>query len=204
MELTSTAPMLSTANTTPTTDTFGDLRTQDFLELLIIELRQQDPLEPVGNEELLQQIASVREIELSTALTDSLTKLSNQQRIASASGLIGQFVTGVMDESGAAEQGIVVGVRFAQDGRPILQLANGGELPLEKVAAIESPIRAAEALVGQMVIGVDRRDLSQPQAIEGVVTGVRLGDQGDVTLELDTGTDVRFQDVIGVVSNQMV
>ena len=204
MELTSTAPMLSTANTTPTTNTFGDLRSQDFLELLIMELRQQDPLEPVGNEELLQQIASVREIELSTALTDSLTKLTNQQRIASASGLIGQFVTGVTDESGSPERGIVVGVRFTQDGRPILQLANGSELPLEKVAGIESPVRAAEALVGQMVVGVDRRDPTDPKATEGVVTGVRTGDQSSVVLELDTGLDVRFQDVVGVVSNQMV
>lgn len=204
METISATPVLSPAGAAPTASTFGELRSDDFLKLLIMELRYQDPLEPVGNEELLQQIASIRDIELSTTLTDSLTRLTSQQRIASASGLIGKFVTGVPDGSGSAERGIVVGVRFTVDGRPILQLANGRELPLEKIEAVESPIRAAETLVGQTVVGVDRRDPAQPQVVEGVVTGVRMSDHGDVMIELDTGSDMRFQDVAGLVSPQMV
>jgi flagellar basal-body rod modification protein FlgD len=203
VELTGATSVLSPASTTATAGTFGDLGGEDFLHLLVMELQQQDPLEPVGNQELLQQIASVRDIELSTTLTDSLTQLTSQQRMASASGMIGQFVTGAFDDSGSAQSGLVVAVRFTQDGSPVLQLANGGELPLAQVASIESPVRAAEALLGRTVVGVDRRNPSDNEVIEGVVTGVRSDEHGDVTLELDTGLDIRFQDVAGVVSTEL-
>jgi len=196
--------LLSSAQPTPRANTVGALGSDDFLRLLITELGQQDPLEPVGNAELLQQISSIREIELSTTLTDSLTKLTSQQRIASASGLIGQFVSGIPDEAGNAERGVVTGVRFTQDGSPVLQLANGSELSLDHVSTIESPMRAAEALVGQAVVGVDRRGTSQPEVVEGVVAGVRMNDQGRVVLELDTGLDLRFEDVAGIVSSEII
>ena len=200
MEPISATPVLSTPGTAGTPNAFGDLGSEDFLKLLIMELRHQDPLEPVGNAELLQQISSVRDIELSTTLTDSLRLLTGQQRFASASSLIGQFVTALPDDNGVAESGLVVGIRFAEDGQPILRLANGSELPVEKIGMIESPLRAAEALVGQAVVGVDGRDPSKPEMVEGVVTGARIDEQSDVMLELDTGHDLRLRDLAGVVS----
>lgn len=41
----------------------GELTSQDFLKLLVTQLTYQDPLDPMGNEELLRQISSIREIE---------------------------------------------------------------------------------------------------------------------------------------------
>ena len=40
------------------------LGSQDFLKLLVAQLTNQDPLDPTSNQELFQQIASIREIEL--------------------------------------------------------------------------------------------------------------------------------------------
>jgi len=169
-----------------------------------MQLRNQDPLEPVDNAELLEQISSVREIELSTTLTESLRLLTGQQRFASASSLIGQYVTGLAGADGMAESGIVVGVRFADAGQPILQLSNGSEIPLEQVSTIESPLRAAEALVGQPIVGLDRRDPADPQVVEGIVTGVRFDTQGEVLLELDTGQDLRFRDFVRVAPTDAI
>lgn len=181
-----------------------DLGSEDFLKLLIMQLRNQDPLEPMDNSEMLQQIASVRDIELSATLTDSLRTLTGQQRFASASSLIGQYVTGVASADGSALSGVVVGVRFTNDGSPILQLSGGRELPVEQVRTIESPLRAAEALLRQGVIGVDGRDPSKPELVDGVVTGVRLDAQGEVLLELDTGQDLRFRDVASVTAVETI
>ncbi len=183
---------------------FADLGSADFLKLLIMQLRNQDPLEPMGNAELLEQISSVRQIELSTTLTDALRVLTGQQRFASASSLIGQYVTGVSSEDGSAQSGIVVGVRFAEGGRPILQLANGSEMPLEQVSTIEPPLRAAEALVGQAIIGLDRRDPANPELVEGVVTAARIEAQGEVLLEIDTGQSLRFRDLVTVTAAETV
>ena len=169
-----------------------------------MQLRNQDPLEPVDNAELLGQISSIREIELSTTLTESLRLLTGQQRFASASSLIGQYVTGLAGADGMAESGIVVGVRFADAGQPILQLSNGNEIPLEQVSTIESPLRAAEALVGQPIVGLDRRDPADPQVVEGIVTGVRFDTQGEVLLELDTGQDLRFRDFVRVAPTDAI
>ena len=166
--------------------------------MLVTQLTNQDPLDPTSNQELFQQISSIREIELSSTLTDSLRSLTGQQRFSSASSLIGQYVTSLPDPTGLADRGVVVGVRFAADGQPILLLGSGAELHLDRLSTIESPLRAGEALVGHKIIGVDRRDLSDPRAVEGVVTGVRMDDGGNVLLELDSGDDLRLADVMTI------
>ena len=61
------------------------LGSQDFYELLITQLTNQDPMEPMGNEELLRQIASIREIELSSSLTESLQSRADKHPLGSAS-----------------------------------------------------------------------------------------------------------------------
>ncbi len=198
MESINPAALLTPPGPAPTRASLPEMSTQDFLKLLVTQLTHQDPLEPMGNEELLRQIASIREIELSTTLTDSLQTLTGQQHFASASSLIGQYVTGLPGPDGATQRGLVVGIRFAPQGQTVLLLSNGAELSLSQVGTIESPLRAGEALIGQKVAGVDRRDSSQPEAVEGVVTASRLDDAGQVLLELDSGHDLRLIDVLGV------
>ena len=90
-----------------------------------------------------------------------------------------------------------VNIALIDGGRPVLQLANGIEMPLEQVSTIESPLTFAQALVGRQVMGVDRRDPSEPKLVEGLVTGVAVADTGEMTLELDTGQDLRLSDLIG-------
>jgi len=175
---------------------FSDLKSEDFIRLLVTQLTTQDPLEPVGNEELLQQISSIHNIELSSTLTDSLRTLTGQQRFTSASSLIGQFVTAQADAGGGAAAGTVTGVRFQGDGKAVLLLSDGTTLALENVATIESPLEAAQRLVGQRITGLDRNSPTSNQLVEGLATGVRLEEDGGVVLELDTGGVVRFRDVL--------
>ena len=178
-------------------DGLAGVGTDDFLRLLVTQLRSQDPLEPMGNEELLRQIASVREIELSTTLSESLQTLVGQQRFASASSLIGHHVTAPADESGLAVSGIVSAVRFTEGGAPMLVLADGQEIPLDRVTTIQPPIEVARSLLGRGVIGLERGGAGEPRVVRGIVTDVRQSDAGEAMLELDTGDTIRFQDVLG-------
>jgi len=179
-------------------NSFEDLGSSDFLKLLLTQLTNQDPMEPTGNEELLRQISSIREIELSTTMTDSLRALAGQQHVSSTSSMIGQYVTGMPDADGVSSRGLVVGVRFGEGGKPTLLLSGGTELPLDQVSMVEPPLRAAEAFVGQTIVGVDTRDAKNPQVVEGVVTAARLDEKGEVLLELDSGGDLRLRDVVTV------
>jgi hypothetical protein len=179
---------------------FADLGSEDFFKLLITQVTTQDPFEPTGNEELLKQIASIRDIELSTQLADSLRTLTGQQNIGSASGLIGQHVTSIPSDDGVTVSGLVVGVRFNESGGPTLLLSNGAELPLAQVGAVQPPLRAAEALVGSLVRGLDRSDPKNVHEAEGMVVSARQESNGEVIIELDSGSALRFRDVMSVGS----
>ena len=200
--ISATTPVSLTTDTSATSS-LAELRSEDFFELLITQLTNQDPLEPTDNEDLLNQISSIRDIELSTTLTDSLKMLTGQQRFASASSLIGRFVTGNSGAEGSVMRGVVVGVRFEADGQPLLQLADGTEIAIDEVATIESAERVAETLIGQAIIGIDQRDASNPEVVEGRVTGTTTNEAGETMLELDTGADLRFRDFVSIVSYEM-
>lgn len=173
----------------------GDFSTQDFLELLITELTNQDPLEPTDNEAMLRQISSIREIELSSELTDSLKSLTDQQSVGSAAGLIGQFVRSKPASDGLVVEGVVTSVRFDSNGSPVLVLDNGAQLPMTQVGEIRQIEEIADALVGQEVIGIDGRDEDKRDTVRGVVSGARADENGAPVLELDTGEDLRLSDV---------
>jgi flagellar basal-body rod modification protein FlgD len=196
----SAASLLSPSTTPKAANAFSDMGSGEFLKLLITQLTSQDPMQPMGNEELLRQISSIREIELSTTLTDSLRKLTGQQNVTAASSMVGQYVTGAPGANGQVSSGLVVGVRFVSGGSPVLMLSNGIEMPIEQVSLIQPPRQAAEALVGQTVMGIDQRDPKKPQVVEGVVTAARVDDKGEAFLELDTGAELRLRDLVSVAT----
>ena len=76
---------------------FEAIGSQEFFQLIMTDLLNQDPLEPMDNEKLLQQLSSIREMELNNNLTNSLTGLLSQQRLGSATNLLGQFVESSTD-----------------------------------------------------------------------------------------------------------
>lgn len=192
--LNTAAPVRST----PTTRSAAELGSDDFFKLMITQLTNQDPLKPTDNNELLRQISSIRDIELSSQLTDSLGALSGQKQFAASSTMIGQFVTGKQNADGTVVQGMVVGVRFGEDGSPILRLATGSELPIKNLETIESPLVVGQALVGKTVMGVDQRKPSDPSVVEGIVTAAVLDENREAVLELDTGETLRLRDVLSV------
>jgi len=188
------------------TDTIGansaasGLGSEDFLQLLITQLTNQDPLEPTSNEDIMRQIASLREIELNTGLTESLKTLTGQQRYASASSLIGQFVIGQAGEGELPVSGVVSAVRFDTTGGAMLELESGEQLPLERLGAVMNSSTAADQFIGKLVTAVDSSQPNDPRVVEGIVTAVREGDTGEVLFDLDTGQEVRLADVVAAVA----
>ena len=115
----------------------------DFLNILVKQLQLQDPFEPMGNEEMVAQIATIRELEMNTRLSKKLEQLSDQQRFASAAALIGKYVKGsISDEQGNTleVEGIVSSIRFTPNGEAMLELDTGEVLPmtgLEQITNVE-------------------------------------------------------------------
>jgi len=177
---------------------FEGLDSDDFLKLLVAQLSYQDPLEPTSNEEIVNQISSIRDIEASTTLTRTLESLADNQGFGSAAALIGQYVSGTTtanDGSTVSSSGIVVGLRIDSDGTIVLLLDTDEEIKLSNVKHVTTARQFAEALMGRMVSGLDRSDPQNPTLVEGLVTGVANDTDGQVVLELDNGSKLRLTDV---------
>lgn len=192
----------SATDTVSANSAASGLGSEDFLQLLITQLTNQDPLEPTSNEDIMRQIASLREIELNTGLTESLKTLTGQQKYASASSLIGQFVVGQAGEGELPVSGVVSAVRFDANGGAMLELESGEQLPLENLGAVMSSSKAADQFIGRLVTAVDSSQPNDPRVVEGIVTSVRAGDKGEVLLDLDTGQEVRLADVVAATTPQ--
>lgn len=115
------------------------LRGEDFMTILIRQLQYQDPFEPMGNQEMVAQIANIRELEMNTQLTSSLRQITEQQRAGSAAALIGKYAKGeISDAEGNVftMEGIVTGIRFTEKGEAMLELDTGELLPLTSVTEV--------------------------------------------------------------------
>lgn len=106
----------------------NDLDVDQFLGLMIAELQNQDPLNPMENSELVQQISQIRTISATTQLSDTLNSVLLGQNTATASSLIGKRVTALTDQAENIE-GVVtrasVTVDASGDGKRTIRVHIG-------------------------------------------------------------------------------
>lgn len=91
----------SSSNSSTSTTRGNDLRDVDlsqFMNLMIAELQNQDPLNPMDNSQLLQQITQIREIGATDKLRESLTTMSDAFNLSTASTMIGREVVAMTDD----------------------------------------------------------------------------------------------------------
>jgi flagellar basal-body rod modification protein FlgD len=105
----------------------------DFLKLLIAQLTNQDPLDPLKDQDFIAQLATFSTLEQQTNMAKSLEQLTSLSAISSV-GLIGHTVT-YLDSEGATKTGTVSGVKFTEDG-VVLSLKGGGTISLDTVESI--------------------------------------------------------------------
>jgi flagellar basal-body rod modification protein FlgD len=89
----------STAASNKNVHDLKDLDINQFLQLMISELTHQDPLNPMDNTQLVQQIGELRSIAASDQLTSTLNALQTQQSLTTASSLIGKQVSALSTDN---------------------------------------------------------------------------------------------------------
>ncbi len=128
------SPTTGNASTRQTGQSLNELDSTEFLDIILTELSNQDPLAPNDTQALLEQLSSLRNIESQLSLEESLEKLVIQNSLAQAGSLIGKVVEGV-DANSDKVSGEVVSVRV-NDGEATLQLDTGRQLSLSTVSLI--------------------------------------------------------------------
>jgi flagellar basal-body rod modification protein FlgD len=96
----------TTANGKEKPHDLKDLDMDQFLQLMITELTNQDPLNPMDNTQLVQQIGEIRQISATTQLSETLLSVQAGQSLTTASSLIGKHVT-ALTSSGESVAGVV-------------------------------------------------------------------------------------------------
>lgn len=132
---------LAATNTNQTNKTNVDpmetLGKDDFLKLLITQLRYQDPLEPVDDKEFIAQLAQFSSLEQMQNLSTTMnTMMETQQKLTAlgqATNMIGKFVE-LFTNDGESLYGKVSGVQF-MNGWPEL-VVNGRTYDFTEVISI--------------------------------------------------------------------
>ncbi len=98
MSTASIGALTQQAQEAPTgSNAWGKVGLDDFITLLVTELQNQDPLEPMKNAEIVQQISQIREIESNRRLTETLESVLLGQSVLTASSLLEQTIVGLSD-----------------------------------------------------------------------------------------------------------
>lgn len=97
-----------------------DLNLDEFLKLMITELQNQDPLNPMDNAQVLQQISQMREIQSTDQMRNTLDAVLLGQTLVSASTMIDRQIS-ALSESGKEVEGRVESVTI-EGGKPLLHI----------------------------------------------------------------------------------
>jgi flagellar basal-body rod modification protein FlgD len=124
----------SATGSSSSTNALTNITPNDFLQMLITQLQNQDPLNPTSSDQILQQISEIDNIEATTNLSSSLNSVATDQGFQAASGLIGRQVQGV-DSSGNPVSGTVDSASFA-NGAASLNVGSQ-TMPLSGVSSIQ-------------------------------------------------------------------
>ena len=118
-------------------NSLNELDMDDFLKLMIAEMQNQDPLNPLENAELIAQISQIREVGATEQLTETLNSVLLGQNISSATNLIGADVV-ALNDNGERVSGNVRVVSIT-NGQPTLDLAIDSEgTAADEPGAVES------------------------------------------------------------------
>ncbi|MBE7464317.1 MAG: hypothetical protein HS116_12635 [Planctomycetes bacterium] len=117
------------------TDFNFSIKTEEFLHLLLTELQNQDPLEPMSNSEMMAQVSDLTSLQMTTDLGTSISGLSNQNSVLLASSLLSRQVEFV-DSAGTTQTARVSDVRVGQDQKVFLGLENGSTIELGSITRL--------------------------------------------------------------------
>ena len=104
-----------------------------FLQLLVAQMRYQDPMNPTDSSEFLAQSAQFNALEKMSQVAEQTQQLVNLQVAFGAGAMVGQTVT-FGREDGTVGTGTVSSVRFESTG-PVLLVA-GEEISLAAVQTV--------------------------------------------------------------------
>lgn len=108
----------------------------DFLKLLVGQLKNQDPMNPSSDTDFIGQMAQFSQLEQTTNMANASDKQVADQRGARAVALLGRSVTYPDPTTGLSTTGVVQKVEWAA-GLPSLTVAGAAGIDPDSVTAVQ-------------------------------------------------------------------
>ncbi len=112
----------------------SQVATTDFLNLLTIQLRNQDPIDPVNQEDFISQLSQFSMLEEIESLNSSFEDVLRIQQLGQGIDLVGKQAEYLSPESGERESGVVE--RLYADEGPVDLLINGERVSIDVVSGV--------------------------------------------------------------------
>jgi flagellar basal-body rod modification protein FlgD len=81
------------------TNAYDSLDTSSFIKLLVSELQNQDPMSPMDNSKILDEVSQIKAISSNDKLSKMLEAVQLQQNVGTANNLLGKVISGLTDDS---------------------------------------------------------------------------------------------------------
>ncbi|RMG16457.1 MAG: flagellar hook capping protein [Planctomycetota bacterium] len=105
-----------------------------FLQLLVTQLKNQSPLDPVKNEDFIAQLAQFSQLENSEAMGRNLRDLVGLQQLSQGAALVGKEVDYLDPASGDERSGRVSGVEVVSGEARLV--VDGSTLSLQDLRGV--------------------------------------------------------------------
>ena len=105
----------------------------DFMQLLIAQLKNQDPMKPMEDKEFITQLAQFSSLEAMEKMTTQMEELTGSQMLVQAATLIGKQVSARL-KSGEVVTGTISQVKIV-DGQA-MAVVNGKEIDTSLITTI--------------------------------------------------------------------
>jgi flagellar basal-body rod modification protein FlgD len=109
-----------------------------FLQLLVAQLRYQDPSSPVDSSQMMSQTATFTQVEKLEQLAEQNASLLALQRSTSAGALVGRTVT-YTDTNGASATGVVTSVRLGTGTSDAVAMIGRTPVAMGRITEISQP-----------------------------------------------------------------
>lgn len=117
------------------TNSLAGISQTEFLQLLLTQLQNQNPLDPMSDTDFATQLAELSEVGSLDSVNTSVSDLLQVQQLSSGESLIGSKVSYTTSSSSGTFQGAVSGLTVQSDGTVDLTV-NGNNVPISQVNSV--------------------------------------------------------------------
>jgi flagellar basal-body rod modification protein FlgD len=135
--ITGSAPVATSTATTQVSKNGFDSET--FLQLLVAQLKYQDPSNPTSSSEFMAQTATLAQVQSLNEIADQNTQALTLQRSLSAGALVGHTVS-YTDTDGTTKTGTVTSVKISGDSSTESKaVVDGVDVALGRLSEVSLP-----------------------------------------------------------------